>query len=65
VPSYNEGGRASPSPARYHNPRVVGSSPTAAICKTTTQQTAADEWGDSGSNGSRGIFAAVEINTRH
>src|SRR5207245_11683316 len=35
VPSYNEGGRAGPSPARYHNPRVVGSSPTALFDRTT------------------------------
>ncbi len=32
VPSYDEGGRGDPSPARYHNPRAVGSSPTAATC---------------------------------
>src|SRR5712692_9158077 len=36
VPSYNEGGLASPSPARYHNLRVVGSSPTAATGIRTT-----------------------------
>src|SRR2546422_7458598 len=32
-----EGDRAGASPARYHNPRVVGSSPTAAIDRKSTR----------------------------